>query len=152
MNELDSKTQQSVDHCRWLMNSGLANDTIKNQLITYGAITHPDIQAVELTVDFENKTVFYRLYIDSKLLNKVDKFKELSKATKFWGLYKFKRLLKKEGNLNFNSILDKFIKDYCGLQWKAEVDILNLSEYDDKGYEDSNESVNFSDEKDKPVN
>ena len=31
--------------------------------------------------------------------------------------------VKKEGNLHIDNILDKFIKDYCGLQWKAKVNI-----------------------------
>ena len=87
MTDLDKQQHlaELVDHSRWLMNNGLANDVIKNQLMAYGAIAHPDVAAVELTMDMEGKTISYTLYVDSQLLKKINKFKELSKSTGFWG-------------------------------------------------------------------
>jgi len=131
-----------IDQSRWLMNNGLANDVIKNQLMTYGAIAHPDIEAVELDINLETKYIKYTLFVNKKLLNKINKFKELSKSTGFWGLRKFKKMLIKEGNLHVDRILDKFIKDYCGQTWQTETILKDFAEYVE-GYEDVDENSNF---------
>ena len=148
----DKHLSELVDHSRWLLNNGLANDVIKNQLMTYGAIAHPEIEAVDLTVDMENRTVHYKLYVGSKLLKKINKFKELSTSTGFWGLRGYKKMLLKEGNLHLDRILDKFIKDYCGVTWSATTVVLDSKEYQD-GYEDvEDENFNFDSGEDKPAN
>lgn len=125
----ESNIEQLIDHHRWLLNNGLVPDAIKNQLFMYGAIVHKDVQAVDLFVNVEDFLVSYKIYIDRSLFKKIDKFKELQKTNSLWGLWKFKRLLKKEGNLNFEIIIDRFIKDYCGNKWKSEINVLDYSEY-----------------------
>jgi len=147
IDQSDAKNKElleAIDQSRWLMNNGLANDVIKNQLMTYGAIAHPDITAVELDMNLEAKYIRYTLYVDKKLLKKINEFKELSESTGFWGLRKYKKMLLKHGNLHIDRILDKFIKDYCGQTWQTETLIKDFAGYVE-GYEDVNdEGVNFS--------
>lgn len=121
-----------IDNQRWLMNNGLLNDAIKNQLFMYGSIVHKEVQAVELAIDVEKKLVSYKIYITPSLLKKVNKYKELSTSKSLFGLWRFKRLLQKEGNLNFSNILNRFVKDFCGPKWITEVEILNSDEYVDE--------------------
>jgi len=120
-----------MDHQRWLLEHGFINDLHKDNLYMYGAIAHKDINALELDVNIEKKIITYTMFCTSSLLGKIVKYKQLSQSKNLYGLWKFKRLLKKEGNLNFKFLLDKFVIDYCGPKWKVE---LNLKDY--KSYED----------------
>jgi hypothetical protein len=124
-----NKLLEYVDNQRWLMNCGLFSDSAKNQLFMYGSIVHRDVRAVELDIDVEGKRVSYKIYVDKSLLKKIDKYHELSKATGFWGLRKFKKLLEKEGDLNFTRILNGFIRDYCGPKWSTDVTVLDFADY-----------------------
>ena len=101
----------------------------------YGAIAHKDIQALELDIDPSRKLITYRLYCSISLLGKIEKYKQLSKSKGIFGLWKFKRLLKKEGNLNITFLLDKFVKDYCGPKWRVAVNLEDYKDYKD-GYEE----------------
>src|ERR1035437_2753926 len=103
-----------VDQQRWLLNNGLMSDSAKNQLFFFGSIVHPKVQAVEMQVSPEVKTVNYTLYFTKDILKKVDRYQTLSTATSLFDMWEFKRLLKKEGNLNFQNILGSFVKDFCG--------------------------------------
>lgn len=127
---MDSKQMaEYLDQERWLMNSGLMTDTAKNQLFFCGSIVHKDVQAVELHVNLEKKLLSYRIFIPSKLMNKVNKYKELSTKKDLFSMWRFSRLLKKEGSLNFQSILNKFVKDYCGTKWNVEVEVLDVEKF-----------------------
>jgi len=124
-----------MDHQRWLLEHGFINDLHKDNLYMYGAIAHKDIQALELDIDTSKKLITYRLYCSTSLLGKIEKYKQLSKSKSIFGLWKFKRLLKKEGNLNITFLLGKFVKDYCGPKWRVAVDLENYKDYKD-GYEE----------------
>lgn len=132
----DEVLYRILDQQRWLMNNGLLNDMHKDQLYMYGAIVHKDIKAVELDIDVEKKTVSYYLYIDNRLSNQVKKFKRLSKSDGLFNMWRFKRLLEREGNLNFSAIIGRFVKDYCGPAWNSSVKLLDIKEYED-GYQKS---------------
>jgi hypothetical protein len=129
----DAVLERMLDQQRWLMNNGLINDIHKDQFYMYGAIVHKDIAAVELEIDVEKKNINYSLYADSAFLRKLDKFEELSKSTSLLGMWRFKRMLEKEGNLHLSAIIGRFIKDYCGPKWDSKVKMLNIKEYED-GY------------------
>jgi hypothetical protein len=127
-------------HQRWLIDNGFINDLHKDQLYLFGAILHKDIKAVELQIDVESKSVNYLLYAGTKLLKKMGKYETLSKSTGIIGLWRFRSILKREGNLNFSRILDFYIKDYCGQKWKANVKLMDFREYKD-GYEEAQSRV-----------
>lgn len=118
-----------VDQQRWLLNNGLVTEDVKNQLFFCGSIVHKDVQAVEVDISIEEKSVQYRLYFNSDLVKKVEKYSKLSKSTGLFGMWRFKRLLQKEGSLDFQNILDKFVKDFCGPKWFAKVAVVDFNTY-----------------------
>lgn len=132
---MDSKKQvnleEYVDQRRWLVNNGLITDDIKNQLFLCGSIVHKDVQAVEVDLDLaaEQKIVHYKIYVNPDLLKKISAYNVLSKSTSLFGMWRFKRLLKKEGALDFTQILGKFVKDFCGPKWSVTVKTVDFNTY-----------------------
>ena len=124
-----NKVAQLIDHKRWLLNNGLADNGIKNDLFMYGAICHPKVLAVNLDVDFLKKTVFYDLYFDETVLKRIEKFKALAENETIFNLWRLKRMVKKYGNLHVDQILHKFINDYAGPQWTSTINIHNVAGY-----------------------
>ena len=118
-------------HQQWLLSHGFVNDLHKDNLFAFGSLVHSDIRAVHVKIAHEKKIVNYDIYIDKSLIKSLTKYKELVDTTSIFGLWKLKRLIKKEGNLNFNFIIDKFTKDYCGKNWKAELKIMDIANYKD---------------------
>lgn len=116
---------------RWLLNNGLVPDSVKNQLFFFGSIVHADVLAVDAKIRPEVRTVDYVIYIDKYLIEKVDKYKRLSTATSLFGLWRFKRFLKKEGSLDFHSMINSFIRDFCGPEWSATITIADFDKYID---------------------
>jgi hypothetical protein len=121
----DNKLAEYLDQGRWLLNNGMANDQVKNQLFMFGSIVHKDVQALEVDIVPENKLVKYNIYLKSDIIDKANKYKELSTQTSLIGMWKFKRFLKKEGNLNFTGILNKFIKG------SVQVEVSDFDKYFD---------------------
>ena len=126
-----------VDQQRWLLNNGLVPESAKNQLFFFGSISHPNVQAVEMKICPEDKRVEYLLYFTKDLLKTVDKYKTLSTDTSLFGMWKFKRLLKKNGDLNFSGILNTFVKGFCGPAWVANVTLIDFDVYLDSIGEES---------------
>jgi hypothetical protein len=132
---MDSKKEinleEYVDQRRWLLNNGLITDDIKNQLFLCGSIVHKEVQAVELDLDLTNeqKIVNYTIYVESDLIKKIAKYEVLSKSTSLIGMWRFKRLLKKEGSLDFQQILSRFVKDFCGPKWSVTIKIVDFNTY-----------------------
>lgn len=127
----DMNLEEYIDQRRWLLNNGLITDDVKNQLFFCGSIVHKEVQAVELDLVPEQKLVQYKVYVNKDLIKKIEKYNVLSKSTSLFGLWRFKRFLKKEGALDFQQILNKFVKDFCGESWKATVEIVDFETYVD---------------------
>lgn len=128
--DLEKLTQQ-IDQQRWLLNNGLITDTVKDQLFFYGSIAHPDVQAVEVDIKPEEKLVSYTIYLTKKTLDKIEKYKKLATSTSLFGMWRFKRFLKKEGTLNFHGMLDSFVKGFCGPTWSTKLNIVDFDVYVD---------------------
>lgn len=131
--------EEYLDQRKWLMEHGIVTDDIKNNLFMYGSIVHIDVKAVECDIDSIGKAVSYTVFVDGSLLKRIRDYDDLVKAHKNGelGLYKtwkFKSLLvkmrKKEERLDFDTVLNQFVKDYCGTAWSATVDIRDVKEYD----------------------
>jgi hypothetical protein len=120
---------EQLDQHRWLLNNGLITDGVKNQLFVFGSVVHKQIQAVEMDIEVEKRLIKYRLYADADLLKKIDLFRKLSKSDGIIGLWRFKRLLKKEGSLEFKRVIDRFVGDYCGPKWSTEVAVIDFADY-----------------------
>jgi hypothetical protein len=126
-----------VDQQRWLLNNGLITDDVKNQLFFCGSIIHKEVRAVECDLLADNKVVQYRIFLDKELINKIEKYHRLSKSTGLFGMWRFKRFLQKEGTLDFQQILSKFVKDFCGPKWSVQVSVVDFDTYVDKLGEES---------------
>lgn len=122
---------QSMDSDRWLLNNGLVSDNVKNQLFFCGSIVHKDVQAVELKIRPESKLVDYIIYVSPELLEKIAKYNKLSTSKSVFGMWRFKRLLKQEGCLDLQKILNSFVTDYCGPKWIAKASIISFDSYVD---------------------
>lgn len=125
----DINLEEYVDQRRWLLNNGLITDDVKNQLFFCGSIVHKEVQAVELDLIPENKQVNYKVYVNADLIEKIKVYHVLSKSTSLWGMWRFKRFLKKEGAMDFQQILNKFVKDFCGESWSATVEVVDFNSY-----------------------
>lgn len=130
---MDSKKEMNleeyVDQRRWLLNNGFITDDVKNQLFFCGSIVHKEVQAVELDLEADKKLVHYKIYVNSDLLVKMARYQVLSKSTTIFKLWQFKRFLKKEGALDFDQILTKLVKDYCGPTWNVSLNVLDFNTY-----------------------
>ena len=129
MSNKELNLEEYVDQRRWLLNNGFITDDVKNQLFFCGSIVHKDVQAVEVEIVPETKTVQYKIYIDKDLIKKIEEYKVLSKSTSLFGMWRFKRFLKKEGALDFQQILGKFVRDFCGNKWSVSVEIVDFNSY-----------------------
>jgi hypothetical protein len=145
----DKQLSEYVDQHRWLLNNGLVSDDVKNQLFFCGSIVHKDVRAVEVDINPETRLVSYVVYVDKDLLNKVDKYHRLSKSTGLIDMWRFKRLLQKEGSLDFKAILRKFVTDFCGPKWLAEVEVKDFGTYVEEtpGVEDESPKSDFGSDK-----
>lgn len=121
--------EEYVDQRRWLLNNGFITDDVKNQLFFCGSIAHKEVQAVELDLEPEKKMVHYKIYVNSDLIEKISRYQVLSKSTTLFGMWRFKRFLKREGALDFPQILNKLVKDFCGTGWGATVDMVDFNNY-----------------------
>jgi hypothetical protein len=125
------KLNEFVDQQRWLLNNGLVHESSKNQLFFFGSIVHPAVQAVEMDLNPDAKSVAYTLYFTKDLLDKIAKYKTLSTDTSLIGMWKFKRLLKKEGDLNLQGILSTFVKGFAGPAWTTTITLVDFDVYID---------------------
>lgn len=130
---VDPALQQMLDQQRWLLNNGFINDMHKDQLYVFGSIVHKDVDAVELSIDVDRQSVSYSLYVKSGLIKKISTYKKLSKSNSLFGLWRFKKLYEKEGNLDFHSIIGNFVSSYLGPRWSSSVSVVDIKEYED-GY------------------
>lgn len=123
---------QYLDQQRWLMNNGLFTDSSKDTLFIYGSLVNKLITAVEVSIDADNKLVFYNLYTSPSLIKAYNKYQELKGSTSLWDMWHIKRLLKKHGNMEMGQILNSFVKAYCGPGWSADLSIKKSSEYEEQ--------------------
>jgi hypothetical protein len=118
-----------LDQQRWLINNGLISESLKNQLFFCGSIVHKDVQAIEMALIPEEKRIDYVIFLPEKTINLISRYEKLSKATDLIGLWRFKRLIKKNGSLNLHAVLSKFVKDFCGPKWETTVMVKDFKTY-----------------------
>lgn len=127
MNE--EKITEIMDHIRWTLNNGIVTEIVKNNLYMYGSLVHKDVKALEVSIDPSTKTVDYTIYGQKAMLDTVARYYSMRDKTGIFDLWKLKRLLKKQGNLDVDRVLNGFVKDLCGPNWKATYKLKNISEY-----------------------
>jgi hypothetical protein len=138
----DQGINDHIDQQRWLISNGLFNDMHKDNLYLFGALVHKEVQAVELNIDIDNKMINYQVYCSKRLIGVLTKYKELEHSDKLLDLWKLKRILKKEGNLNFSILINGMVKNFCGPKWVVTVEVKDVKDYEEEPYNPKNE--NFS--------
>jgi hypothetical protein len=141
MNE--EKITEIMDHIRWTLNNGIVTDIVKNNLYMYGSLAHKDVKALEVAIDPSTKTVDYKIYGPKSMLDVITRYYSMRDRNGIFDLWRLKRLLKKQGNLDIDRILNAFVKDLCGPGWRATYQLKNISEY----VEEPNESETERDKK-----
>ena len=131
----DNSLQNFIDHQRWLIKNGLFTDIAKDNIYLYGSLVHKDITALHVVIDKDHKCIEYKLYVKLSLLNKVISFNNLRKSDKLIDMWRLRRLVKKDGNLDFALVLNRFVRDFCGSEWRATVSIHDIAEYRDEVFE-----------------
>ena len=120
-----------LDQQRWLLDNGLFTDLAKDNLYLYGTLVHRDIFAVHVMIYAEEKRIVYQLYCPAPLLKNVEDYTRWTTSTSLVDMWRLKRLVKKNGDLNFTVVLGRFIKTYCGPKWKVEVTLDDSKNYVD---------------------
>ena len=115
----------------------------------YGSIVHKEVQAVELDIKPEEKYIRYTIYVSTSLIKRIEEYKQLSASTTLFGMWRFKRMLKNGDNLNFQQLLGRFVRDFCGPSWKTEVEVTDIAKYEE-GFKNGGGTDSSS--ADKPVN
>jgi hypothetical protein len=123
---------EHIDQQRWLLNNGLVTDEAKNNIYVYGTLVHNDIQAVDVAINVEKKSIHYSLYVKKGFIKSYNKFLLLKDSTSLFQLLKLKFLLKRCGNLNIGGILKSFITDYCGPTWSVSFELKDIKDYKDE--------------------
>jgi hypothetical protein len=123
---------EHIDQQRWLMNNGLITDEAKNNIYVYGTLVHNDVQAVDVAIDIDKKSIHYALYAKKGFIKSYNKFLLLKDSTSLFQLLKLKFLLKRCGNLNIGGILKSFITDYCGPTWSVSFELKDIKDYKDE--------------------
>ena len=131
---MDNNIASLIDHQRWLLNNGIVHDSVKNNLFMYGSIAHKDVIAVDMSIDVSKKSVSYSLFFSKKTKKVIELFNRLRGKDDLISLFRLKRLLKKHGNLDLFSILNNFIKDYCGPGWRVTVKVMDYDDYVEDDY------------------
>jgi hypothetical protein len=129
MSQKEINLEEYVDQRRWLLNNGLVTDDVKNQLFFCGSIVHKEVQAVEVQIEPEKKIVNYTIYVNKDLLKRIETYNVLSQSDSLFGLWRFKRMLKKEGSLDFQKVLNSFVRDFCGPAWSVNVNTVDFESY-----------------------
>ena len=131
---LDS--QDVINHQRWLINNGLANSMLNDNLYLFGIYLHPGIQEAIVSIVFEEKTIEYKLYVTKELLKDFHKYKELLTKTGKWNAIKLKRLWKKHSNnkndparIDIDAVIATHVKTLCGHNWNAKVELKPMDQF-----------------------
>jgi len=130
------KAQDVMDHQKWLINSGFANEMLNDNLYLFGIYLHPGIREALVSIDISNKFVAYKIYVTKSLLNDYNKCKRLAKSSGKLDAIRLKRLWRKHlGNkkdparLDIDMIINSHVKELCGSNWSTSIDLFSEDKY-----------------------
>lgn len=133
-----------IDHHSWLVNNNLFTDKMKDDISMAGYFLVENVLEVYPTIDFNGKTVNYKLILPDDLyknLKLLNKFKSGEKIGFFEGRKLKKFLEKKRKNddsgmgYELENIANEFVRNYLNEHWTASVEVFKE--------ENKNEIENF---------
>lgn len=130
-----------VDHHNWLVESGLLTEEMKNNIAMLSFCLIEDTIDASTNIDFENKTVSYKVIISNDLYKNLKLLEEYKNNDKL-GFFDMRRLrsflVKKrqtdESGLGYelDEIANRFIKAYLNKEWTTTVEYRSLKDYNGK--------------------
>jgi len=125
-----------MDHQKWLINSGFANEMLNDNLYLFGIYLHPDIREALVSVDVGKKLVTYKIYVTKDLFNDFNKCKTLTKSSGKLNAIRLKRLWRKHmenkkdpARLDIDVIINSHVQELCGSNWSTSVSLLTEDKY-----------------------
>ena len=130
------KAQDVMDHQKWLINSGFANEMLNDNLYLFGIYLHPGIREALVSIDISNKFVAYKIYVTKGLFNDYNKCKKLAKSPGKLNAIRLKRLWRKHlenkkdpARLDIDIIINSHVKELCGSNWSTSIDLFPEDKY-----------------------
>jgi hypothetical protein len=121
-----------VGHHEWLVNNNLLTDEMKDNVAMCGYCLVEDVMDVSTSIDFNTKTVQYRLLLPSELYNNLKLLERFNsgESVGFFDTLKLKKFIKtkKENDetgmgYRLDEIGNKFIRAYLDKEWSVSVEI-----------------------------
>lgn len=131
------KAKDIMDHQKWLINSGFANEMLNDNLYLFGIYLHPGIREALVSIDIGNKFVAYKIYVTKSLFNDYNKCKKLAKTPGKLNAIRLKRLWRKHlenkkdpARLDIDVIINSHVKELCGSNWSTSIDLFTEDKYE----------------------
>jgi len=143
-----------VDHHDWLVSNNLLTDQMKDNVAMCGYCLVENVMDVATSIDFNTKTVTYRLLLPNKLydnLKLLERFNQggsigFFESLKLKSFIKAKRQNDETGmGYRLEEIGNLFIQDYLDKEWKASIELFKEKQNEDEDFWLHNEGDKPSD-------
>lgn len=115
----------------WLLNLGYVSENSEQNLLLYGYISSRGVINVELMMDPANWLIKYAVVLDVRSYRRFKLQRWLEKKTGLFFKIMLYFFLKVFGNYNPAVRISRCVKDYAGKQWKTQVEITNVKQYNE---------------------
>lgn len=125
-----------VDHHKWLVNNNILTDQVKDTIAMGGYCLLEDVRDVNTSIDFNGKSVHYKIVIPDKLHDNIMLLKRFSdgQSVGFFESLRLKKFIKnKKKNdelglgYNLEDIGNSFIKNYLSKEWSVKITLYKES-------------------------
>jgi hypothetical protein len=123
-----------MDHHSWLVSNNLLTDEMKDNISMAGYCLIEHTLDVETSIDFNTKSIEYRLLIPDSLYDNYTLLNKFERGEKigFWKLRRLKKFIEEkksndESGLGYRleEIANRFVKAYLDKQWSASVKVFS---------------------------
>ena len=128
-----------INHHKWLVDSNLLTDEMKDNVAMVALCLIEDVLDSSTSIDFDNKTVYYRLLLSEGLVDNLELLKRYESGDSL-GFFEMRRLTKflkakkshDESGMGYKleKIADSFIKAYLTNEWTTKVEFKSVNDYD----------------------
>lgn len=122
----------SVDYTSpesWLLSMGYMSDNTQQNLVLYGYLAVPGVQAVECAVDSPSGTVRYVVALEQSSWRWYKLQTWFASKTNILFKLALLLLLRRKGTYEPHARISRCVKDYLGQEWSAAVEVISVREY-----------------------
>lgn len=127
---------RSLSTSRWLLENGLIDESIRENLVCYGYLASEDVVDFEVTFDIKKKSIHYRFFLEKEGLDRYNKYLRIAgkKPTSIFGKWLKLRALKKlipDGGhcINIESNIKLFLRNFLP-DFSVRIDIYDIADED----------------------